>query len=86
MTTARRAKSGVEPLPERGLPKTGDITTAVVTGGHPYHVPGFHHLLRTLPQVDAYPQHMEDYVANLGNVRSQYRCDPALQLDNGQPH
>jgi uncharacterized protein len=67
MTTTR-----IEPSVPKPLSDTGDIATAVVTGGHAFDVPAFHHLLRTLPHVDAYPQHMEDFVANYGNVRSRY--------------
>src|SRR5215213_720455 len=54
------------------MAQTLAIKTAVVTGGHAFHVPAFHQLLRTLPPIDAYLQHMEDFVANWGNVRDQY--------------
>lgn len=67
MTTARAEMSGLQPISD-----SRDVITAVVTGGHAFHVPAFHHLLRTLPQVDAYLQHMEDFVADLGNVRPTY--------------
>ena len=54
------------------LPRTGKTTTAVITGGHAFDVPGFHDLFRSLPEVDAYIQPMEDFVADTGRVREQY--------------
>jgi len=48
------------------------IKTAVVTGRHPFHVPEFHKLFRAIPQIDAYPQHLEDFVSDAGHVRDQY--------------
>lgn len=46
-------------------------TVAVVTGHHPFDVPAFHALLRSL-QADCYPQHMEDYASAAPEVRSGY--------------
>ncbi|MEE8389693.1 MAG: ThuA domain-containing protein [Anaerolineae bacterium] len=54
------------------FPDTGQITTAVVTGEHPFNVPGFHTLFRSLPDVAYYPQHMDQFVADWGNVRTRY--------------
>lgn len=54
------------------FPDTGQITTAVVTGEHPFNVPGFHNLFHSLPEVDYYPQHMDQFVADWGNVRTRY--------------
>jgi len=54
------------------LPKTDKITAAVITGGHAFDVPGFHNLFRSLPEVDAYIQPMEDFVADTAKVREQY--------------
>ncbi len=48
------------------------IQTAVVTGGHPFDVIGFHNLFRALDGVDAYIQHMEDFVAAPEHVRDSY--------------
>ncbi len=41
---------------------TNKITVAVVTGQHPYDVPNFHAIFRSIPGIDFYPQHMEDFV------------------------
>ncbi len=40
----------------------GKIKTAVITGGHPYDVVGFQSMLRTIPEIEAYPQNMWDFV------------------------
>ena len=48
------------------------IKTAVITGGHDFDVVGFHELFRTLPDVNAYPQNMEDFVTDTGGARGQY--------------
>lgn len=42
--------------------KNGKIKTAVITGGHEYDVVGFQSMLRSLPEIDAYPQNMWDFV------------------------
>ena len=48
------------------------IKTAVVTGGHPFDVPSFHALFRSMADVDFYPQSLEDFVADAGKVRQFY--------------
>jgi trehalose utilization protein len=48
------------------------IRTAVVTGGHTFDVIRFHHLFRELGGIDAYIQHMEDFVAAPEAVRDGY--------------
>ena len=40
----------------------GKIKTAVITGEHPYDVVGFQSMLRSLPEIEAYPQNMWDFV------------------------
>ena len=54
------------------LPRTGDISAAVITGGHAFDVPGFHALFRSLTGVGSYIQHMEDFFADVARVRDQY--------------
>ncbi len=49
-----------------------NIKTAVVTGRHPFDVPAFHAVFRAMPDVDFYPQHMEDFVSDAGKVRQKY--------------
>ncbi len=61
-----------EVTPHPPFPDTGRIATAVVTGAHPYHVPGFHALFRSLPDIDHYPQTLEDFVFDWGKVRTRY--------------
>jgi len=48
------------------------IKTALVTGQHPFDVPGFHAAFRSLPEIDFYPQHMEDFCAAAADVRERY--------------
>jgi len=46
------------------LPENGKIRTAVVTGGHNFQVPPFYELFRSLPEVDFYPQAMDEFTAD----------------------
>lgn len=48
------------------------LKIAVITGGHHYDVPAFHRLFRELPGIDAYVQHMADFVASPPDVRGAY--------------
>ena len=48
------------------------IKTAVITGGHAFDVINFHHLFRSIPQIDFYPQNMEDFVTNTAGGPSEY--------------
>ena len=65
--------TGLDEMIKRNpFPNEGKIATAVVTGEHPFDVPGFHNLFRSLPEVDYYPQHMDQFVADWGKVRTQY--------------
>lgn len=48
------------------------VKTAVLTGGHHYHVPAFHQLFRALPGVDAYVQHLADFIASPPEARRSY--------------
>ena len=47
-------------------------TLAVVTGSHPFDVPNFHKLFRSLDGVDAYVQHMDDFATSSDEVRDSY--------------
>jgi hypothetical protein len=53
---------------------TTRVRIAVVTGRHPYEVPGLHDALRSLDGVLAYPQSMEDFSANAGGFRERYEA------------
>lgn len=48
------------------------IKTAVITGEHPFDVPAFHAVFRIMPEIDFYPQHLEDFAADFGNRRAEY--------------
>jgi type 1 glutamine amidotransferase len=49
-----------------------DPRVAVVTGGHRFDVQGFHRLFRSLPGVDPYIQHMDDFASSSPEVRRSY--------------
>jgi hypothetical protein len=48
------------------------VTTAVVTGGHGFDVPRFHHLFRGLTGIDAYIQHLEEWSTCSEQMRDSY--------------
>jgi type 1 glutamine amidotransferase len=48
------------------------IKTAVITGQHPFDVPAFQAVFRSMPEIDFYPQHMEDFAADIGERRAEY--------------
>jgi uncharacterized protein len=48
------------------------IKSAVITGGHHFDVMAFHQLFRDLPGVDAYPQHMADFIISPLDSRANY--------------
>lgn len=49
-----------------------EIKVAMVTGHHEYDVVDFQQLLRSIPGIDFYPQHMEDFVLDSDQARKQY--------------
>jgi len=52
---------------------TGEkIKTAVITGHHPFDVPAFHAAFRSMAEIDAYPQDMEEFAADVGGRRAEY--------------
>jgi len=51
---------------------TDKVKTAVITGGHSFEVVPFHQLFRSLPGVDAYIQHLDDYASSPQEVRDSY--------------
>ena len=50
------------------------IRVAVVTGCHPFDVRAFTRLFRELPRIDAYIQHLDDFVADVGRARDWYQA------------
>lgn len=48
------------------------IKTAVITGKHPFDVTAFHAAFRSLPEIDFYPQDMEEFTADIGDRRADY--------------
>jgi hypothetical protein len=51
---------------------TETVKTAVITGGHSFEVLKFHELFRSLPGVDAYIQHLDDFASSAQAVRDSY--------------
>ena len=54
------------------FPNTDQIKTAVITGVHPYDVPGFHQVFRGDSAIDVYPQNMEDFIGTPADIRAGY--------------
>jgi len=54
------------------MAEPGDIKLAVVTGNHPFEVPPFIQLFRSLDGVDAYVQDLENFCLDLARVRDDY--------------
>ncbi|MDE2638780.1 MAG: ThuA domain-containing protein [Chloroflexota bacterium] len=50
----------------------GRIKTAVITGKHPFDVLSFHAAFRSMPEIDFYPQDMEEFAADIGDRRAEY--------------
>jgi hypothetical protein len=48
------------------------IKIAVITGGHPFDVQPFHQLFRSLPGIDAYIQHTDEFSSEPVEVRDSY--------------
>ena len=41
------------------------VTVAMITGHHPYDVINFQRMLRSFPDIDFYPQHLEDFAQDI---------------------
>ena len=50
----------------------GQVRTAVITGMHPYDVPAFYRLFKSMPAVDSYPQNLWDFAASPPEARAEY--------------
>ncbi len=48
------------------------IKTALITGRHPYDVVGLYSVFKGIPEIDFYPQHLEDFVSDTVKSYSQY--------------
>jgi hypothetical protein len=51
---------------------TAKVKTAVITGGHSFQVIEFHELFRSLPGIDAYIQHLDEFSSSSEEVRDSY--------------
>lgn len=76
MTICRRGASCKpeqigDPLTHPSI-KDGKIKLAVVTGNHVFDVPEFIDLFRSMDSVDAYIQDIENYAADMSDVRRHY--------------
>ncbi len=67
------------------LPRSDKPSVAIVTGGHPYDVPGFYTLFRSLPDANCYIQHTEDFVSDAGKVREDYDVVLFYNMPAGEP-
>ena len=52
--------------------RPNQITAALVTGKHEFDVPAFQRVFRAMPELDFYPQSLEDLVDDAGGVRYDY--------------
>jgi hypothetical protein len=48
------------------------IKVAVITGGHAFDVQPFHDLFHSLPGIDAYIQHLDDFASSTEEIRDSY--------------
>jgi len=48
------------------------IKIAVITGGHPFDLQPFHELFRSMPGIDAYIQHTDEFTSEPAAVREGY--------------
>ncbi len=63
---------GVEDESGAAANEDAKLRVAVVTGGHAFDVPHFYQMLRKLPGIDAYPQHLEHFASSDVEVRDKY--------------
>jgi trehalose utilization protein len=49
-----------------------NIKVAIITGGHPFDVQPFHRLFRSMPGIEAYIQHTDEFASGLLAVRDRY--------------
>ena len=63
----------------------GKIKIALITGQHPFVVQDLQGFFRSIDEVDCYPQHMEDFVNDIGSARhinrETYWGHPHLDYD-----
>lgn len=62
-----------------------DVPIAVITGVHPFDVPGFHRLFRALPGIDAYIQDVENFALDWGRCRADYGAAVFYNMHPGAP-
>lgn len=62
-----------------------DLMVALITGGHPFDVPNFLALFRSMPGVDCYPQDIENFAMDWGGVRKQYDALVFYNMHMQQP-
>lgn len=64
-------------------PDPNALRVAVVTGGHAFDVPEFYQMLRELPGIDAYPQHIEHFGSSSDEVRDSYDVIVFFGMERG---
>ncbi len=67
------------------MPDRSPIRLAVVTGAHPFDVPGFHALFRGHDDIDSYPQDFENWVHDWGRARRSYDVTLFYNMHMDQP-
>ena len=50
----------------------GEIKVAVITGNHPFEVPEFTNFIRSLTGVDCYIQDLDNFAADMSDLRREY--------------
>ncbi len=68
-----------------GFSDSEKITAAVITGGHDFDVPGFHAIFRAMSEVDSYIQHLDNWVADVGQAREEYDVLVFYNMPRGAP-
>jgi hypothetical protein len=59
-------------IPRRTGATMPPMKIAVITGGHPFDVQPFHQLFRSLPGIEAYIQHTDEFASEPVEVRDSY--------------
>ena len=62
-----------------------NIKLAVITGNHPFEVPEFTDLFRSLSGIDSYLQDLENFAADFSDVRAQYDVFLFYNMHNEPP-
>jgi hypothetical protein len=70
--------------PSKGVTMQG-MKIAVITGGHPFEVQPFHQLFRSLPGIEAYIQHTDEFASEPVEMRNRYEALVFYSMFRGTP-